>query len=53
MDSDVLQKVKEFFVGKNDSGGLFSPLEQLILFGEVSNEIVDVKKPETAHKPPE
>ena len=50
MDSDLIQKVKEFFVGKDNSGGLFSPLEQLVLFGEVSNEIVDVKKPEKAHK---
>jgi hypothetical protein len=24
-----------------------------VLFGEVSDEIVDVKKPETAHKPSE
>jgi hypothetical protein len=53
VDSDVIRKIKEFFVGKNNSGGLFSPLEQLVLFGEVSNEIVDVKKPETAHKPSE
>jgi hypothetical protein len=53
VDSDVLQKVKEFFVGKNNSGGLFSPLEQLVLFGEVSNEIVDVKKTDIERKPSE
>ena len=53
MDSDILQKVKEFFTGKNNSGEHFSPLEQLVLFGEVSNEIVDVKKPETSQKPSE
>jgi hypothetical protein len=50
VDSDVIQKIKDFIAGKNNSDGLFSPLEQLVLFGEVSNEIVDVKKPETAHK---
>jgi hypothetical protein len=53
VDSDVIEKIKEFFVGKNNSGGLFSPLEQLVLFGEVSNEIVDVKKTETEQKTPE
>ena len=53
MDSDVIQKIKEFFAGKNNSGGLFSPLEQLVLFGEVSSEIVDIKKSETAQKPSE
>ena len=53
MDGDVIQKIREFFAGKNNSGGFFSPLEQLVLFGEVSDEIVDAKKPGDAHKPSE
>jgi len=47
VDSDVIQKIKAFFIGKDDSGDVFSPLEQLVIFGETSDEVVDVKKPLT------
>jgi hypothetical protein len=53
VDSDVIQKIREFFIGKDDSRELFSPLEQLVIFGEASDEVVDVKKNHMSHKPPE
>ena len=53
VDSDVVSKIREIFVRKEGSGGLFSPLEQLVIFGQASNEIVDVKKPADSQKPSE
>jgi hypothetical protein len=53
VEREVIRRIRDFFVGKNDSGRFFSPLEQLVLFGEVSDEIVDVKGRGDAHEPSE
>lgn len=53
MEREVIRRIRDFFVGKNDCGGVFSPLEQLVLFGEVSDELVDVKGSVDARKPSE
>ncbi|MBN2251983.1 MAG: hypothetical protein JW724_07920 [Candidatus Altiarchaeota archaeon] len=41
--SKRIQDIRGLCAGREDAPALLTPLEQLVLFGEVSNEIVDLK----------